>query len=1278
MRIIPGKTKVQIELFRGVSLWDMLVAAIALIMTALIVVSNLPAKLVFLSVHLILSAVLLARFDNEPNYLYLISIIRHFGYKRKFKKSMDDEKLFAIRTKGEYNVYFDELFPEKSEEEQTPEESPEERRARKKAEKAEWKADEKLLKSKKLTKEQEDAIWLKRANQSQTKKQERSEKRSAGEEWSEMKDLSSFTGIKDGYIEFGGQYYGAALEIPCVEFRFFSEYRRSSAIENGVGAVLRMVHPDYSANLVKIERPINYDDYVTNEYEKLDELRKSYEEAFISEEELKSRVAVVYDRINTLLQMRSDNKVIVPCYYLVLYDSDKRQLENTVRTAEDCLRRGEMMPRRLGSRDLALFLKYSNTLDFDESEVDKLREEEYALWAMPSAVEFRPRVSLVDKVVTHNFHVVSYPTVVWDAWLASLMTYPSVKVVLKMKPMDSGKAINAIDRSLSELRATVASARTDSAALEAQTHLETLQNLLTTLQGDNETLLDVNIYVTAYDVVANEENPKYPDLEKPSFRARVTNMKKAVRRAWNEAGFRLNNMEFNQAVAYIGSQISGYDPLAGKGRGIPSNTIAASFPWIFPHVMDEKGVQLGSSDGVPVFVDFFARNSERINSNMVIVGKSGSGKSFATKDLLANLAADDAKIFVLDPEDEYTALAKNLNGKCINVGNAQYGRLNPFHIITGLEDEEEGSATSSYATHLQFLEEFFRQILPDCDKDSLEYLNSLVDRIYMNKGIHSESDLSYLKPEDYPIFDDLYDEILREFQRTDNDYIRSMLRTLMNYVSKFATGGRNAVIWNGPSSITTEENFVVFNFQSLLANRNSAVANAQMLLVLKYLDNEIIKNRAYNEKYGLNRKIVVVIDEAHVFIDTKFPVALDFMFQLAKRIRKYNGMQIVITQNIKDFVGSEEIARKSTAIINACQYSFIFALSPNDMGDLCTLYEKAGGINEHEQEQIVQAGRGEAFTIMSPTSRSSFKIKVPAGVQSLFEDRDYQNPYFDGENGSENWEAFMRDSREKLQQNLEERPVKAEAAEVFDKLPESAVSFDEMSEEEYESLFAAKPAKEAEVVFEEVKDAFEEEEFVPETPEEFAARRAAAYAEMNPPSRTEEILAELVGKLGTQNMASEIRRVVREEVEKVGPFTVAAPMAAPAQPAAFEPAPAPQPAEFFEPEEDSADLEDFDTLLSGDSREEEEEDDFSLGAASLGSIFDFAGLDDLDDEEDYEDESEEDDEGDGFDIMSFLASQAETQEEEESDNTVESFIHGTETKIQVSLDQLMGYLKSKR
>jgi hypothetical protein len=84
-------------------------------------------------------------------------------------------------------------------------------------------------------------------------------------------------------------------------------------------------------------------------------------------------------------------------------------------------------------------------------------------------------------------------------------------------------------------------------------------------------------------------------------------------------------------------------------------------------------------------------------------------------------------------------------------------------------------------------------------------------------------------------------------------------------------------------------------------------------------------------------------------------------------------------------VGSPEIARKSTAIINACQYSMIFALAPNDMDDLCTLYEKAGEINETEQQDIINNDRGSAFMITGPISRLGISVVASDYVRDVFE-----------------------------------------------------------------------------------------------------------------------------------------------------------------------------------------------------------------------------------------------------------------------------------------------------
>ncbi len=1033
MRIIPKKTKVSTEFFKGVSFADILVGFLGVLIMFFVLLSSLPYKLWIELALLFVFGLLVVRIDDEPNYMFLLQILRHISHERRYQKlekapEKEQKTPPAPAAEPAQAGEGEQQGAEAAEDavpvpEAPPPMTKKERQAAEKAKaqmkkqrEKERKAEDKLLKSKKVPEEQKEPIRQRRKEEADRRYYEGK----IAEQKANRKDITAMsliTHIREGFIEYSGQYYGAVIEIPSVEFRFFSPHRRSNAIDRALGSVIRTVGNKYAANLVKIERPMVLDGYVEGEYAKIEALKRSYERGVFSEAELKSRIEIIYDRIYHLNELNYEDKVLVPHFYLVLFDSDKRQLENQINAALSALQQGEMPAKRLNDKEIAVFLRYTNSADFDEREIEETDPEDYAKFIQPQSLELKMRTAEVNSIVTHNFRVVGYPLEVSDAWGAGLFDMPGTKVIMKFSQMDREKSIRAIDRSISELNSQLAKTSVSSRVIELQTHIETLSNLLVMLQNNNENLMAMNMYVTGYDIARTREDKLLVPQPPPSALPLISGMKKDIKRRYTEAGFKLTDLTCQQFEGYVATQVNAYDPFAKKARGVPSSTVAGVFPWIYASLQDKKGLNLGSSDGTPAFVDFFRRDSERVNSNMVIVGKSGGGKSYATKSILTNLAADDAKIFVLDPENEYTELAGNLHGKFINTANASHGRINPFHVITSLEDDEasDGQETSSFAAHLQFLEEFFRQILPEIDGDAMEYLNNLIIRVYSQKGIDQFTNLVSLKPEDYPIFDDLYDCILEEFQRTKSDYLKTNLRVLMNYVAKFSTGGRNSSIWNGPSTLSTVENFIVFNFQTLLANRNNTVANAQMLLVLKYLDNEIIKNREYNMKYGASRKIIVVIDEAHVFIDAKYPLALDFMFQMAKRIRKYNGMQIVITQNIKDFVGSEELARKSTAIINACQYSLIFSLAPNDMHDLCTLYEKAGGINEMEQEQIVSAPRGHAFVVTSPTSRASMQIVTPKPVEEMFSSLSYQTHYFANEDGQQVWDETIEDCRQARQ-----------------------------------------------------------------------------------------------------------------------------------------------------------------------------------------------------------------------------------------------------------------------
>jgi Cdc6-like AAA superfamily ATPase len=930
------------EFFKGLGVIDVLILAVGGSLSAAFFLSDLPFHLIISSIFLVFTVAIVIPVDDEKAYTSIFAGICYLARHNYFSSE-------TLKT----------AEPETSEEEAEEESEPAGRRKKKKSHKKSAKKAKKAAKTEQIP---------------------------------SVRSITPFTGINGSFIEYGSSYSGIVIEIPSIEFRFFSETRQNNMVDHVFAGILRQVAANETASLVKLDRPIIFDEYIASEERKKKDIKEAYLNGLLTDDELTNRIGIIEDRITMIRKFNDQDKVYVPFHYLIFYQRDKNvlktQAEETVRT----FAANDMECKILKDAELAIFLKYNYTLGFDEREAYRLDPADYLDWILPKTIRFTPRTIRYDDLITHNLKVTRYPTLVTNAWGYQLFNLSGTRAVMMIKPMDRYKSIRQIDRSIDELREQSNNTGRTSRQMELATHVDTLTEVLRRLQSDNEKLFSVDTYITVYDYEYSNAMLDYQrrkaDGEK-GLKKPVPDQKKRIRNRISEDGFRTSDMFMQQFETYAASQISANDCLVSDATAIHSSSVAAVFPFVYKNLMDKNGIYIGNSGGVPAFINFFMRDKNRVNSNMVIIGKSGSGKSYATKTILTHLAAENSKIFILDPENEYQKMAENFDGKIIDVGSATQGRLNPFHVITSLSDEdgletEEEAAANSLNVHLQFLEEFYRQILPGIEPDALEYLNNITIRMYEEKGIDSDTDLSTLKPSDYPTFDDLYEKILNDFQVSTGDYSKKNLRILLNYISKFATGGRNSSLWNGEATISTNENFIVFNFQSLLANKNNMIANAQMLLVLKWLDNEIIKNRDYNIKYKADRKIIIVIDEAHVFIDSKYPIALDFMYQLAKRIRKYNGMQIVITQNIKDFVGTEELARKSTAIINASQYSFIFPLAPNDMNDLCKLYEKAGSINESEQEDIMNNGRGRAFLITSPAERCCVDIVAGEDIERLF------------------------------------------------------------------------------------------------------------------------------------------------------------------------------------------------------------------------------------------------------------------------------------------------------
>ncbi|MBO6263217.1 MAG: ATP-binding protein [Clostridia bacterium] len=789
--------------------------------------------------------------------------------------------------------------------------------------------------------------------------------KTASKEKERVESLFGLKSVKDnGLIDYNSGYHGRVIKIGQKNFGIEDVIQQNIDIEYLANA-LKLLDGTQAADIVKIDRPVTLDKFSGDLFDKLNAVKDGLESESVKE----IKEDILKERIDAIDRLNNVRKQYISDYYIVLYGRNELDLENLAINVASEINKCGLDTKLLTKTETAVFLKYSFSRNFDEREISEIDDEKLVDWIVPEKVEFKSNKYRIDKTEAAVFTVADYPLRVKNAWGADLFNIPNTKVVMHLKPVDKFKAIRRIDKCIGEMETKQILSEKASESNSAETHRESLNTLLDRLQTENESLLDVTLTVTAYNYLDDD------------------NFKKNVRRAMLTGNFKPSMLYGLQIEGLKSANISPTSTLSNYERGINSSSLAAVFPFVRTFVLDEGGVMLGEnkSNHYPFIFNIWKRGNLYQNSNAMIIGKSGSGKSFFLKSLILNEWANDTRVVVLDPEAEYLALTRNLKGNIIDVGNAKEGRINPFHIYKILtEDGTPADSVVTFNTHLKMLESFFKIVLVGASADVIELINNLVVETYEKKGITELTDCTNFKAEDIPLFTDLL-ETLKAKDKTDMDALTLRdMRTAELYLQKFVSG-RYSDIWNGYSTLETNANLIDFNFQSLFANKNNIVANAQMLLVFRFIEQEVINARESNRN-GKNLHTMIIADEAHLFIDAKFPIALDFFFSMSKRIRKYGGSFIPATQNIADWNANEELRGKTTAIIKNSQYTFIFKLSAPDMKDVLDVYSAGDSFNDEEQRMIISAGTGQAFFIGSTELRTCVRIITEENIVKLFDE----------------------------------------------------------------------------------------------------------------------------------------------------------------------------------------------------------------------------------------------------------------------------------------------------
>ena len=780
--------------------------------------------------------------------------------------------------------------------------------------------------------------------------------------------IDTLLGLKalrdNGLIEYAGGYLGRVIKLGQKNFGIEDSVQQNIDI-NYFANALKQLDGTQCADLVKIDRPITLDGFSRDLFDRFSDVREGLEK-----QEIKTiKQNILRERIDRIDKLNNVRKQYQSDYYIVIYGKNESDLENTAINIATEIGKSGLNTKLLGLRETAVFLKYGYSRNFDEREINGLSDDELLAWVKPKEVDFHANRYSIDGTEAAVLTVAEYPLRVKNAWGAELFNIPNTKVVMHLRPVEKYKAIRRIDKCIGEMETKRILSEKASEANSAETHRETMIALLDSLQTENEALLDVTLTITAYNYL---NNPNY---------------KKNVRRAMLTGNFRPSTLYGLQIEGFKSANVSPVSNLKSHERGINSSSLAAVFPFVRTYVMDEGGILLGENKNnrYPFILNIWKRGNLYQNSNGFVIGKSGSGKSFFLKNLLLNEWANGTRIMVLDPEAEYISLTKNLHGNLIDVGNAKEGRINPFHIYKILTEEGvPADPVVTFNTHLKTLESFFKIVLVGASSDVIELINNLTVETYERKGITETTDCSEFAPEDFPLFSDLLDTLQsKDKEGMDALTLRDM-RSAELYLQKFVSG-RYSDIWNAPSTLHVNASLIDFNFQSLFANKNNVVANAQMLLIFRFIEQEVINARELN-KYGKNLRTMIVCDEAHLFIDAKFPIALDFFFSMSKRIRKYNGSLISATQKIAHWNGNEELRSKTSAIIKNSQYTFIFKLSAPDMKDVLDVYKTGDNFNEEEQRLIVSAVTGQMFFVGSTETRTCVRVQAGDYAKELFDE----------------------------------------------------------------------------------------------------------------------------------------------------------------------------------------------------------------------------------------------------------------------------------------------------
>ena len=528
-------------------------------------------------------------------------------------------------------------------------------------------------------------------------------------------------------------------------------------------------------------------------------------------------------------------------------------------------------------------------------------------------------------------------------WIAKLTENTGAIFSINIEPTDNTELIENLDARVRDATSLSKIAKNESVKQMREAEVKEASDIISRMINNNEVVSYLTIYIC---VSAQEEKDllsKCSEVERE-----VQKLKLKIRPITNY----LLTSGFKAVAPFFTIQA---DLTEYFKRNILTSSFTGGFLFNTNTFIDEKGFYFGiNQNGGIIIFNIWHKDADRTNSNMLVVGSSGAGKSLSVKHLIYN-ELPSSKILIIDSEDEYTYLAKNLKGKIVNCGGSNTGHiLNPLQIRASKDDEEDMNAM---AIHFQFLHTFFEILFPSLSDIEFSMLDIVLEELYTKFGITQDTNLLELENTDFPRLEDLY-YLLEE--KNDKEYKNEYVKILS--LLRPISIGQASTIWNGYTDITIDTRLTVFNTKNM-QEFQVQYKRAQYYNIMSYSWEILSKNK--------DERDILIADECHILIDPNIPQTLEYLRNISKRARKYNSSIIVISQSLEDWL-NEKIRLYGQSLLANSTYKMFFKMDGQDLRDVV----KTFGLTKKEENLIYNAKKGECL-LTAGTRKIFATLKIP-------------------------------------------------------------------------------------------------------------------------------------------------------------------------------------------------------------------------------------------------------------------------------------------------------------